>query len=106
MLLVWAKGEGTIREYYESGDRAWPYTTFASTVKNLERKGYLRMRRIGTTNLCTPLIGRNEYRRHFMSDVVRSYFQDSYREVVSFFAREEKISAEELKEIIRIIEKR
>lgn len=104
MLLVWERGEGTIREYYGMSAKPLPYTTFASIIKNLERKKYLKMHRIGTTNLCHPLIGGNEYKSHFMSGIIRNYFQDSYKEMVSFFAREEKISAEELKEIIRIIE--
>jgi predicted transcriptional regulator len=104
MLLVWKKGKGTIREYHEMSAKPLPYTTFASTVKNLARKRYLKMHRIGTTNLCTPLISWNEYKRRFISDVIHTYFQNSYKEMVSFFAREEKISAEELKEILRIIE--
>ena len=41
----------------------------------------------------------------FMLGFIRDYFQNSYKEMVSFFAREEKISADDLKEIIRIIEK-
>lgn len=106
MLLVWQKGEGTIREYHGLSPQSLPYTTFASVIRNLERKKYLGMRRIGTTNLCTPLISRNDYRRRFMSGVIRDYFQNSYREMVSFFAEEEKISAEDLKEIIRIIEQK
>jgi predicted transcriptional regulator len=106
MLLVWERGEGTIREYYEMSAKPLPYTTFASIIRNLERKKYLRMRRIGTTNLCMPLISGDDYKCRFMSGVIRNYFQDSYKEMVSFFAREEKISAEELKEIIRIIEKK
>jgi predicted transcriptional regulator len=104
MLVVWQKGKGTIREYHDLSAHDLPYTTFASVIRNLERKKYLSMCRIGTTNLCTPLISRNEYKRRFMSNVIRNYFQDSYKEMVSFFAREEKISAEDLKEIIRIIE--
>ena len=40
-----------------------------------------------------------------MSDIVDSYFGKSYKNVVSFFAREQNISAEELREIIRMIEK-
>ena len=40
-----------------------------------------------------------------MSGFIRDYFQNSYKEMVSFFAREEKISADDLKEIIHIIEK-
>ena len=88
MLIVWQQGEGTIRSYHEqSGKPLMPYTTFASIIKNLDRKKYLKMRRVGTTNLCKPLISEKEYKRKFMS------------------AREEKISADDLKEIIRIIEK-
>ena len=40
-----------------------------------------------------------------MSGFIRDYFQNSYKEMVSFFAREEKISSNDLKEIIRMIEK-
>jgi len=105
MLLVWQKGEGTIREYYEMKSDRVPYTTFASIIKNLERKEYLKLRRIGTTNLCFPLIDENDYKRKFMSGFIRNYFQNSYKEMVSFFVKEEKISADELKEIIRIIKK-
>jgi predicted transcriptional regulator len=105
MLIVWQKGEGTIREYHAlSSQPLMPYTTFASVIKNLERKKYLKLRRIGTTNLCITLVGESEYKCRFMSGVIRNYFQNSYKEMVSFFAKEEKISAEELKEIIRIIE--
>ena len=37
--------------------------------------------------------------------MVESYFDNSYKELVSFFAKEQKITAEELEEIIRLIEK-
>ena len=103
MLLVWQKGEGTIRDYYQLRDNPMPYTTFASIIKNLEQKHYLKLRRIGTTNLCTPLIDETGYKRKFMSGFIRDYFQNSYKEMVSFFVREEKISADELNEIIEII---
>ncbi|MDR0845114.1 MAG: BlaI/MecI/CopY family transcriptional regulator [Tannerella sp.] len=105
MLIVWQKGEGTIRDYHErSAQPRMPYTTFASIIKNLERKKYLKMRHIGTTNFCFPLIGESEYKRKFMSGFIRNYFQNSYKEMVSFFVEDEKISAEELKDIIQIIE--
>ncbi len=105
MLLVWQKGEGTIREYFELKEDPVPYTTFASIIKNLERKKFLKLRRIGTTNLCVPLIDETDYKRKFMSGFIRNYFQNSYREMVSFFVKEEKVSAEELKEILKIIRK-
>ncbi len=57
-----------------------PYTTVASIVKNLERKGYVTPKRVGNTYQYTPAIRENEYKRHFMSGVVRNYFENSYKE--------------------------
>ncbi|MEG1564391.1 MAG: BlaI/MecI/CopY family transcriptional regulator [Bacteroides sp.] len=82
-----------------------PYTTVASIVKNLERKKYVATKHVGNTYQYSPLILESEYKRTFMSGVVRNYFADSYKEMVSFFARDQKISATELKEIIEMIEK-
>lgn len=55
--------------------------------------------------LYTPAIRENEYKRHFMSGVVRNYFENSYKEMVSFFAKDQKISTDDLKDIIELIEK-
>ena len=50
-------------------------------------------------------IKQSEYKRTFMGGVVRNYFANSYKEMVSFFAKEQKLSAEDLKDIIDLIEK-
>lgn len=82
-----------------------PYTTVASIVKNLERKQYVKPYRVGNTYRYTPLIRESEYKGTFMSGFVRNYFANSYKEMVSFFAKEQKISANDLKDIIDMIEK-
>lgn len=82
-----------------------PYTTLASTVRNLERKGYLRSEKLGNTFRFSPLIAAEDYRKRFLGAFVGDYFRNSYKELVSFFAKDQKISAEELKEIVRMIEK-
>jgi predicted transcriptional regulator len=81
-----------------------PYTTLASTIRNLERKGYLRSEKLGNSYRFAPQIAAEDYRRQFMSTFVSEYFKNSYKEVVSFFAQDEKISAAELKEILSMIE--
>ena len=58
----------------------------------------------GNTYYYKPLIPESEYKRTFMSGFVRNYFANSYKEMVSFFAKEQKISAGELKDIIDMIE--
>jgi len=83
-----------------------PYTTVASIIKNLERKQYVTAVRVGNTYQYTPAIRESEYKRTFMSGFVRNYFENSYKEMVSFFAKEQKISTKDLKDIIDMIEKR
>ena len=45
-----------------------------------------------------------EYGRSSIAGVIKNYFDDSYKKVVSSFVKEEKISIEELKELIKEIE--
>ena len=74
-------------------------------IPGLERKQYIRAARVGNTYQYTPLIRESEYKRTFMSGFVRNYFENSYKEMVSFFAKDQKISTDDLKDIIELIEK-
>ena len=94
MLHIWALKECFIKD-----------TTLASIVSNLKRKEYVKLTRVGNTYLYTPLISEQEYKRTFMSGFVRNYFENSYKEMVSFFAKEQKISANDLQDILQMIEK-
>lgn len=106
MIFIWEIGPCYVKDIVTKFPEPYPpYTTIASIVKNLERKEYLSSKRYGNTYEYTPLIKETEYKKTFMSGVVRNYFENSYKEMVSFFAREHKISADELKEIINQIEK-
>ncbi|MEZ7866898.1 MAG: BlaI/MecI/CopY family transcriptional regulator [Paludibacteraceae bacterium] len=105
MLIIWQSEPGFIKDFMDKMDEPRsPYTTVASVVKNLERKGYVRGKRYGNTYEYSALIKEEEYKKKFLSSVVKNYFENSYKELVSFFAEEKKISAEELHEIIKLIE--
>ncbi len=106
MLIVWKLEGGVIKDFLNQyPDPKPPYTTLASIVKNLERKGYVKAKLYGNTYFYAPLIQQDAYKRNSMSNFVNKYFANSYKSMVSFFAKDEKISAEELKEIMSIIEK-
>lgn len=104
MLAVWKNGEGNIKTFLEHVDSSTPYTTMASTIKNLEKKGYLSSRLFGNTYLYKPIVTEEEYKKKFMGSVVKEYFDNSYKELVNFFVEQKKLSARELKEIIDMIE--
>jgi BlaI family transcriptional regulator, penicillinase repressor len=106
MLIIWRTGPGFIKDYLEKyPEPRPPYTTLASIVRNLERKGYLQSKHYGNTYEYTPRITEEEYKNKFLSGVVENYFDNSYQNMVTFFARKQKISTDELKDIIRMIEK-
>lgn len=105
MQAVWKTGEGSVKLFLENmPETGTPYTTLASTVKNLEKKGFLSSRLIGNAYLYKPLISEDEYKKKFMSGFVKEYFADSYKALVNFFVEEKKLGAGELKEIIDLIE--
>src|SRR5262249_26173108 len=98
-------GSGTVKDFLDQMNPPQPpYTTLASTIKNLERKGFLDSEKIGNTYRYTPVIKEEEYKKRFMNGFVSDYFQNSYKDLVTFFANEKKISTDELKEIIKLIE--
>lgn len=106
MLYIWQLKECVVKDIVnEMNDPKPPYTTVASVVRNLEQKGYLNSKKYGNVWVYSPKINEDDYKKAFMSSVVKSYFENSYKELVSFFIKEEKISPEELKEIMQMIEK-
>lgn len=105
MQAVWRTGEGNVKAFMEYLDNDIPYTTVASTIKNLEKKGFLTSRLLGNAYLYKPAVSEEEYKKKFMGKVVREYFDNSYKEMVNFIVEQKKLSAKELKEIIQLIEK-
>lgn len=104
MQAVWRTGEGNVKSFIENLDEPVAYTTVASIIKNLEKKGYLQSRLVGNVYLYKPLISGDEYKKKFLGNVVKEYFDNSYKELVNFFVEQKKLSAKELKEIIDLIE--
>lgn len=107
MRAAWKTGEGSVKSIMTAMPPPTPpYTTVASTVKNLEKKGYLNSRLIGNAYVYAPAVTEEAYKQKFMGNVVKDYFENSYKELVSFFVQKNKISAEELRDIIGLIEER
>jgi BlaI family transcriptional regulator, penicillinase repressor len=105
MMIVYRVGEGTVKSFLDDmHEPRPPYTTLASTIKNLEKKGFLKSRLVGNTYLYKPVIAEGEYKKDYMSSIVKNYFDNSYKDLVNFFVEQKKLSPKELREIIDMIE--
>ncbi len=106
MKILWKAKKGFIKDLIELHSGPKPlYTTFSTVVRGLEEKGYIGHKAYGKNHEYFPLIKKEEYRKIFMKEVVSDYFGSSYKNVVSFFVDEKKLSTDDLKKLIEIIEK-
>lgn len=105
MHALWLLDGGFVKDVLDQlPEPRPPYTTLASTVRNLERKGYLRAEKLGNSYRFVPLVAAEDYQRRSLGTLVNQHFQNSYKELVSFFAKDQKISAKDLQDIIDMIE--
>jgi BlaI family transcriptional regulator, penicillinase repressor len=106
MHILWKAKKGFVKELIDLHTEPKPlYTTFSSVIRGLEEKGYVGHKAYGKNHEYYPLIKKEEYRKFFMKEVVSDYFESSYKNVVSFFIDEKKLSAKDLRKLINIIEK-
>ena len=105
MDLYWKHGPMFVKELLEFYDEPRPhFNTLSTTVRILEKKGFLDHKQFGTSYQYFPTISERDYGRSSLTGIIKNYFDDSYLSAVSSFVKEEKISVDELKELIERIE--
>ena len=74
-------------------------------LKILVEKEFVNITVLGRQHLYTPLIGKDEYSKRTMKQIVKGYFEGSFSNVVSFMVKENNISIEELESLLAQIKK-
>jgi len=103
---LWDIEKGFVKDILTNLPKENHYNTVSTIIRNLEDKGYVSHKAYGNTHQYFPIITKETYSKQFMNLATKKYFDNSYKNMVSFFAKEEKISAKELREILDIIEKK
>jgi len=107
MHILWKLEKAFVKDVLSEISKEKPhYNTLSTIIRNLEDKGYVGHTAYGNTHQYYPVVTKEDYRKGFMSNAIENYFNNSYKSMISFFAKEEKISAEELREILNMIEKK
>ncbi|MDE5647164.1 MAG: BlaI/MecI/CopY family transcriptional regulator [Muribaculaceae bacterium] len=107
MQILWEHGPLFIREMVEMWDEPKPhFNTISTLVRILEEKKYVGHEKIGNSHRFYAIAEKSDFSRCSLAEVIRNYFNNSYKNAVSALAEDEKISIEELREIIDIVESR
>jgi BlaI family transcriptional regulator, penicillinase repressor len=105
MKILWEIGEGFIKDIIEQfPDPKPPYNSVSTIVRVLVQKEIVGFTAYGNTHKYHPLISRDEYSKGQLSRLVKDYYNNSLREVVSFFSESKKLDEKELNEVMKMLE--
>lgn len=107
MNMLWERGPLFVREMVDLCPDPKPhFNTVATTIRILESKGYVAHEVMGNSHRFRAIADRSEFQSKSLGDVIRNFFGNSYKVAISSLIEEEKISVEEVKEILELIEKK
>ncbi|MBO7581231.1 MAG: BlaI/MecI/CopY family transcriptional regulator [Bacteroidaceae bacterium] len=109
MNVLWNTKGMTTHEIIEEYPEPKPaYSTIATFLKILTNKGFIASRKQeggGKTFVFSPLISREAYTNRVMKEVKSTFFGNSLKSMLSYFAQHEEVSEEDLQEIMEMIKK-
>jgi BlaI family transcriptional regulator, penicillinase repressor len=98
MNVLWGKGSGTVQQVLDSmtQEPALAYNSVLTTIRVLERKGYLKHLKDGRAHIYTPLVGQQEATRSEIRHLVSRFFKNSHEQLVLNLLEDQGIGADEV----------
>lgn len=107
MQILWDLKRAFVKDIIEQMPRPKPaYNTVSTIVRILQEKGMVDHHSIGKSHRYFPLINKDEYRKFKMDHLMSNYFEGSFGNMVSFFMKRKKLDANELDELLQMIEQK
>ena len=106
MQVLWKLEKGFLREIIDAMPAPKPHqNTVATLLKILVEKEFVSITVLGRQHVYSPLVGKDEYSKRTMKQIVKGYFEGSFSNVVSFMVKENNISIEEIETLLAQIKK-
>lgn len=103
MQAIWKLEKAFVNDIKAELAEDMHYNSIATIIKILQRKGFVDYKKYGNTYQYYPIISKETYQKRDVRDLLSKYFDNSYQKMVAYFAKEEKISSEELEDIVKMI---
>ena len=105
MQILWQLNEAIVKDIIDKIAEPKPaYNTVSTVVRVLEGKGFIDHKAYGNSHVYFPLISEAEYKKFTFDKMMKSYFNDSYKSLVSFIADEKNLGLKELDELTALID--
>jgi BlaI family transcriptional regulator, penicillinase repressor len=101
MQILWNIEQGFVKDIIERMPEPKPaYNTVSTIVRILETKGFVSHKAYGKTHEYFPIIAREKYTKFYLNNMIAGYFNGSFQNLVSFFARENKMDIQEMEKLL------
>lgn len=105
MQILWTLDKGFVKDIVEQMPEPKPaYNTVSTIVRILEKKGFIGYKAYGKTHEYFPLIAKEKYTRFYLNNMVKGYFNGSVQNLVSFFAKENKMDVQDIDLLMKQLE--
>jgi len=105
MHILWNLEKGFVKDIIEQFPEPKPaYNTVSTIVRILERKEFVGYKAFGKTHQYFPLVRKEAYTKYTANRLVDSYFDGSFKNLVSFFVRDNDMTVKEMDQLMQIIE--
>ncbi len=102
MQILWELEEAVVKDIVNRFRKPRPaYTTVATVLSVLEKKGFVKRKKIGNVNLFLPEISKKQYTGFQFKSLLNNYFNGSFSKMASFFAKENNLDIEDLEVILK-----
>lgn len=106
MQQLWELKQAFVKEILERLPEPKPaYNTVSTVIRILESKGFVGHESFGKSHRYYPLIAKEEYKKFAAGKLMSSYFDNSAKNMLSFFLEKEKLDLKEVDDIMDIIDR-
>ena len=101
MTVLWEKGSGTVSDVVDGLPAGEPpaYSTVLTTLRVLEKKGYLRHIKEGRAFVYKPIVGRDQARDRATTQLIRRFFGGSPEMLMLNLVERHKLNPKHLREL-------
>ena len=107
MKVLWEKGSGTVQQVLDSITEkpALAYNSILTTIRILERKGYLEHSKDGRAHVYVPVVRQQEATRSEIRHLVSRFFKNSQEDLVLNILEDQGIEPEELDRLRKMLDR-
>ncbi|MEM6641395.1 MAG: BlaI/MecI/CopY family transcriptional regulator [Bacteroidota bacterium] len=105
MQYLWTLQKAYLKDIVEQYPEPAPaYTTISTVVNVLVKKGFIGFETHGKSREYFPILSKKKYTQQSMNGLMNNFFDNSAKKFASFFASQDELSVEELREIRKLID--